>query len=201
MSEHVESVKRIGAFFREQAKDGAGPWTEKFKTYSEWLGLRDPRTQELNLGGNPNGNVCRSGSLSWPHLQTSRFKHLNEMIRGRFDALQRLATKMLRDQNIFHHGTAKSIRQFGYFRCRRDDVVFNTLSDPHAVFPECDRINSEVIHHRFSPPPPSMRVEISPATTLWWRRSCVPNRKARASGQRTAMAGVRQSVRQVDFAA
>ena len=37
MPEHVESVKRIAAFFRDQAKEASGHWPEKFSKYAEQL--------------------------------------------------------------------------------------------------------------------------------------------------------------------
>lgn len=37
MPEHVESVKRIGAFFREQAKEAGGRWQEQFTNYADQL--------------------------------------------------------------------------------------------------------------------------------------------------------------------
>lgn len=37
MPEHVESVKRIAAFFRDQAKEASGHWPEKFTKYAEQL--------------------------------------------------------------------------------------------------------------------------------------------------------------------
>ena len=37
MPEHVESVKRNAAFFRDQAKEASGHWPEKFSKYAEQL--------------------------------------------------------------------------------------------------------------------------------------------------------------------